>query len=211
MKNRFLLLLIVILIVIIGVLAFLLGRSGKANSYDNIINNTTFVKQIAELSTLEAHGVSSIKHTNMQNDGSFTDAMRRVFMENTVNYSIPYVAKYGVDMQNRNVAINTKDSTIEIHLPQPKLLSYELQLDEMQTNSQRGWFQSASDAQFAELEKKMYAETRKNLEQNKTYIDAARVKVQSIISDYYKPMGYKAIVLFDGDSTKINMGIPANQ
>lgn len=211
MKTRFFLVLILVLIVIIGVLAFLLGRSGKSNSYDNILNNTTFIKQIAELSTLEAQGISSIKHTNIQNDGSFSDAMRKVFMENTVNYSVPYIAKYGVNMQNRNVVINTKDSTIEVHLPQPTLLSYELQLDKMQTNSQRGWFQSASDAEFAALQKKMYAETRQNLEQNQTYIGAAKVKVQSIIADYYKPMGYKAMVIFDGDSSKMQVNVPTQR
>lgn len=201
MKNRFLFLLIILLALIIGVLAFLLGRSGKSVVNEKIINNATFVKQIAELSTLEAHGTSSIKHSNLQNDGSFSDAMRKVFMQNTVNYSVPYVAKYGIDMQNRNVVINTKDSTIEVHLPQPQLLSYELQLDKMETSSQRGWFQSASDEQFATLQKKMYSETRQQLEQNQTYIDAAKVKVQSIISDYYKPMGYKAIVVFDPRTT----------
>jgi len=211
MKNRFLLLLIVILVVIIGILAFILGKKGRPNNYENIINNTTFIKQIAELSTLEAHGVSSIKHSNLENDGSFTDAMRRMFLENTVNYSIPYVAKYGIDMQNRNVAINTKDSTIEVHLPQPKLLSYELELDKMQTNSQRGWFQSASDEQFAALEKKMYVETRRTMEQNKTYLDAAKVKVQSIISDYYKPLGYKAVVVFGGDAVLDNSGNTQNK
>ncbi|WP_447640783.1 MULTISPECIES: DUF4230 domain-containing protein [Chitinophagaceae] len=203
MKNRFLLLLIVVLVLIIGVLAFLLGKKGKPNINESIVNNTTFIKQIAELSTLEAHGVSSLKHSNLENDGSFTDAMRRVFMENTVNYSIPYVAKYGIDMHNQNVVINTKDSTIEVHLPQPQLLSYELQLDKMETNSQRGWFQSASDAQFATLEKKLYTETRREMEQNKTYLDAAKVKVQSIISDYYKPLGYKAVVVF-GDSATLD-------
>lgn len=204
MKNRFLLLLIVILVMIIGILAFLLGKKGKPNINESIINNTTFIKQIAELSTLEAHGTSTIKHSNMQNDGSLTDAMRRVFTQNTVNYTIPYVAKYGIDMQNKNVVINTKDSTIELHLPQPKLLSYELQLDKMEATSQRGLFQSASDAEFTELQKKLYAETRQTLEQNQTYLNAAKVKVQTIISDYYQPLGYKAIVVFDDGATLDN-------
>ncbi len=206
MKNRFLLLLIVILVVIIGILAFILGKSGKPTINESIINNTTFIKQIAELSTLEAHGTSTIKHSNMQNDGSLTDAMRRVFTQNTVNYTIPYIAKYGVDMQNKNVAINTKDSTIEVHLPQPKLLSYELQLDKMETTSQRGWFQSASDAEFAALQKKLYSDTRQTLEQNQTNLNAAKVKVQTIIADYYRPLGYKAIVVFDGTATWDNSG-----
>ena len=204
MKNRSLLLLVVVLVVFIGILAFILGRKSNSANYETLVNNTTFVRQIAELAALEVHGVSSIKHSNMQNDGSFTDAMRRIFLENTVNYTIPYVAKYGIDMQDRQVVVRTKDSTIEIHLPQPQLLSYELELDKMETSSQRGWLQSASDAEFAQIQKKLYSETRQTLERNQTYLNASKVKVQSIVSDYYRPLGYKAIVVFDGNATLDN-------
>ncbi|MFT4203259.1 MAG: DUF4230 domain-containing protein [Chitinophagaceae bacterium] len=202
MKNRFLLLLIVVLVAIIGVLAFILGRTGKPDNYQTIVNNETFVRQIAELATLEAHGASSIKHSNLQNDGSFTDAMRKMFMENTVNLSVPYIAKYGIDMQNRKVAINTRDSSVEVRLSSPHLLSYELQLDKMETASQRGLFQYASDAQYAQIQKTLYSQTRQNLEHNQTYLNAAKVRVQTIIADYYKPMGYKVVVVFE-DSTKV--------
>lgn len=196
MRRFYSLILVLALVLIIVILAFWLGRKTAKPVYESIVSNTTFVRQIAELASLEVQGNASLKHTNLQNDGSFTDAMRRVFLENTVNLAVPYIAKYGVDLQTQDIRQSQQDSTVTVYLPEPQLLSYELRMDRADAMSKKGWLESESSGQYLALQKKLYTDTRHQMEINNTYIEASKVKITKIISDYYAPMHLKVKVVF---------------
>lgn len=200
--RRLFFFLIVALIVIIGILAYLLGRKSNPTINENVVSNSTLIKEIAELSSLEVQGNTTFKHTNVQNDGSFSDAMRKMFTENTVNISVPYTAKYGVNLQGQEVKISQKDSTVTIYLPKPQLLSYELRLDKLNTVSQKGLFQSNSTADFDNFSKKMYTMSRQQMENSTLRIEEAQARIQKILTDYYAPMHYKLTIIFDQDLTE---------
>src|SRR6188768_3317631 len=122
--------LLIILALIYG--GYELGKKmGKNDVRTELIENYSFVREIAELASLEVSGTSTFTATNIANDGSFSDAFKKFFAEQTVHLSLPYTAKYGVDLHDSSMRIVRKDSVIEIHLPQPRLLSYELRLDRM--------------------------------------------------------------------------------
>ncbi|KAK6025897.1 ribonuclease HII [Ostertagia ostertagi] len=150
-----------------------------------------------ELASLEANGVSTFKTTNLTNDGSWTDALRKKFLENTVQISVPYTAKYGVDLKDSAMRIVRKDSIVEIHLPQPRLLSYELRLDRMETTNRSGWLLSPSDERYTELQKKLYTQSRAQLEANSLYLIDSRQRICTILEQYFLTLKLKSVCIFD--------------
>jgi hypothetical protein len=136
------------------------------NNQTRIIENYSFVHDIAELASLEVAGTTSLSSSNINNDGSVTDELKRLFIENTVRLTAPYTAKYGVDLKDSSLRIERNDSILKIFLPAPKLLSYEIHLDRLEASNKKGWFQFENEAAFNEFNKKMYSESRAQLEKN---------------------------------------------
>src|SRR6186997_714956 len=97
-----------------------------------LTENYSFVREIAELASIEVSGTTSLNSSNVTNDGSFTDELKRIFVEKTVRLSAPYTAKYGVNLKDSSLRIVRTDSTVKIYLPPPKLLSYEIHLDRLE-------------------------------------------------------------------------------
>jgi len=188
-------LLIIIALVFTG---YELGRRmGQGDVQSEIIENYSFVRDIAELASLEVNGVSSINATNLANDGSFTDAMRKMFTEQTVHLSVPYTAKFGVDLKDSAMRIIRKDSIIEIHLPEPRLLSYELRLDRLDASNQSGLFTSASPDLYTGFQKQLYQEGRAQLEANTVYRNQTSIGISHLLERYFKSAGITAICIFD--------------
>src|SRR5690349_13469684 len=105
-------------------LGYNLGKlTSGPKEYTDLTQNYAFVRSIAELASLEVHGTTTLKSSNVSNDGSWTDELKRLFIERTVRLSVPYTAKYGVDMNDSSLRIIRSDSTLKVYLPQPKLLS----------------------------------------------------------------------------------------
>jgi hypothetical protein len=197
MKQKFPATLIVALVLIIGLLAYLLGRKSGDTTIENIATNSAFVREIANLSTLEVQGSSSLKRSNVVNDGTFSDQMRRLFLENTVNVSIPYIAQYGVNLGLQNIAIEKEKKTVTVHLPKPELLSYELRIDKLDASNRKGWLIFSNDDTYTEVERKLYVESRKQMESNTVYLERSKNKITQVITDYYAPLAYTVNVQFD--------------
>jgi hypothetical protein len=196
---------LLLLLLIILYAGYQFGRnSNKPEGNVQLIENYSFVREIAELASLEANGVSTFKTTNLANDGSWTDALRKKFLENTVQISVPYTAKYGVDLKDSAMRIVRKDSIVEIHLPQPRLLSYELRLDRMETTSQSGWLLSPSDERYTELQKKLYTQSRAQLEANSLYLIDSRQRICTILEQYFLTLKLKSVCIFDMPSPVID-------
>lgn len=207
-KKGCLLLTLLFLTAVIGIMAYWIGRETKPENYNSFIFNTTFIKDIAELATLEAQGSANIKTTNITGDGSFSDALKKLFNERTVNISVPYIAKYGVDLGKQTVQIQKKDSTVSITLPNPHLLSYELKMDGLDIFSKTGILQSVDEQSFTKLQRELYAQSRLQLEQNETYKKLAREKVKKVLQAYYAPMKLRVELVFDDVATnKIATGM----
>lgn len=197
---------LLLLCVAIGVLAYFIGRNTQPEGYNSLIFNTAFIKDIAELATLETQGSASIRSTNITDDGSFSDALKKLFNERTVNISVPYIAKYGVNLGKQSVKIEKKDSVVTIILPQPQLLSYELKMDGLNIFSRTGILQSIDEQGFIRLEQKLYAQSRAQLEKNDTYKNIAKEKVQKVLDSYYAPMNLRVTLVFD--DSKANKVVP---
>lgn len=200
-KQRTGCMLAVIFLLAIGlaVLAYFLGKKNGNKTIESIAMNNVLIQEIAELSSLEVQGTASIKSSNIVNDGSFTDELRKLFLERTLNISVPYVAKYGVDLEKQNITIQEEKKAVYIVLPTPKLLSYELRLDKADAMSRKGFFESGSDENYNSVEKKLYSQSRAQLEKNSNYVQQSKDKIRKIIESYYAPMNYKVDLVFSDE------------
>ncbi|WP_423736109.1 DUF4230 domain-containing protein [Chitinophaga caseinilytica] len=194
----------VIILFIIGI--FLLGRCSGSGSTVNekAVNNVLLVREIAELASLEVQGNASFKQSNVENSGEWSDNLKRVFSENTAWVSVPYTAKYGVDTDSTNFSLTVSGKTVTIQLPPPKLLSFELRMNQMETSSRKGWFTFSNDETYTEVQKKLYDTNRSQLEENVMYQKQSMNKIIAILRNYYTPLGYELKVNFTNSITNLD-------
>lgn len=172
----------------LALLLFWLGKQfGSKSVHQSILSNNQIVREIAELASLEVEGVASVKRSNIINDGEWTSNLKKAFLENTIWVSIPYRAKYGVNIDGKNFHVSISDKKIAVNLPEPKLLSYELKVDKMETSNRKGWFLFQDDETYTDVQKKLYQESRAQLENNKLYVNQSKEKLARIIRQYYQP------------------------
>lgn len=101
----------------IGVLAYLLGKKNGTKTTQQVALNVALVQEIAELASLEVQGTATIKTTNIANDGTVTDAFKKMFAERTATISIPYTAKYGVALKGQQITIEAKINRYKLYYP----------------------------------------------------------------------------------------------
>lgn len=194
MKNFFL---IAFLVLVIAAAFYFLGKkNGSGQITANIIQNTELVKQIAELGALEVNGTTNIEVTNRGDNASSWEKFKNYFAENTLQVAIPYQAKYGVDINNRKMSINTKDSTVTIYLPACKLLSLQLQLDKVNAVGKTGVFNTITLEQYIAVQKQLYQECSNQLVNNTANIKLAQDNIQMILQKYYESLQLKVQCVF---------------
>lgn len=180
----------------------------ERNNKSQIIQNYSFVRNIAELASIEVKGITTLTSSNVSNDGTLTDELKRIFIEKTVRLSAPYTAKYGVDLKDSSMRIEKNDSIIKVYLPQPKLLSYEIQLNRLEASNQKGWFRFQNDEAYNAFQRKMYAQSRSALEKNEIYLNKSREKICDIIQKYFVPANIRTICVFDwSESPKVGNSV----
>lgn len=185
------------LILLVAVAFYFLGKNNGSNQVKtDIIQNATLIKQIAELGALEANGTTNIKVSNQGNNTGIWEKFKNYFAENTLQVTIPYQAKYGVDMNNQKMAINTKDSTVIIYLPNCKLLSLQLQLDKVNAISKTGIFNTITTDEYLAVQKQLYEECNNQLANNTTNLKLAEDNIRNILQKYYAPLQLKVQCVF---------------
>jgi hypothetical protein len=193
MKNWFFLLVFASLLIAIY---FLGKKNGSSETRTTIIENIASIKQIAELSTLEVKGTCTVKLSNANQDGDWWNKMKDYLMENTLQVTVPYTAKFGVDMSQPDFNVAIKDSTVNIHLPACKLLSLQLRLDELQTMNQTGILASTTIYDLTKAEKTLYQQVMQQLAANTALISQAQQYTGAVYTKIYSPAGYHVVCTF---------------
>lgn len=189
-------LIILLLLLLCGAMYFLGKKNGSTEIKATIVNNQQLVKQIAELSVVEVTGTTSVNYSNAGNDGGYWNSIKNYLAENTLQITIPYQAKYGVDVSKANITINTNDTAVVLLLPAVKMLSFQLQLDKLETMNQTGIFNRTTVADMKKAQQQLYIAANNELGQNKAFIQKAANYITAIFTEYYKPLGYKVICNF---------------
>jgi hypothetical protein len=194
-------LIIWLVLVLTLILVFWLGqRSGARTVHDQTLSNSLIVREIAELASLEVQGTATIKRSNLTNDGGWEDNLRKVFAENTVWVTVPYTAKFGVTVNDKNFTVAVGEKEVLVALPATQLLSYELRLDQMETANKKGWFMFSDDETYTGVQKKLYITSRQEVEQNSAYREQCKDKIRKIITQYYAPFNLTVKVKFADDA-----------
>jgi hypothetical protein len=192
-----------LIVILFIILIFWLGqRSGSRTTNEQILSNSLIVREIAELSSLEVEGTASIKRSNVEHSGGWTDNLKKVFAENTIWVSVPYVAKYGVDVNEKNFRVDVRDKKVLVTLPAPQLLSYELRLNKMETANKKGWLMFSDDETYTDVQKKLYETSREQLANNNIYMEQSKEKIRKIIAQYYAPFRLEVEVKFGNEAPK---------
>ena len=198
MKN---LSVVIVSIVAVAIAFYFLGkRNGAGQTKTDIVQNVAIVQEIAQLASLEVDGTTNIKVSNKGESSDLWNKLKNYLAENTLQVYVPYEAKYGVDMRNRKMTIDSKAGTVTVHLPAVKMLSMQLRLDKMQSMQQTGIFSSVSIDAFVKAQKDMYASASASLENSAPYIKLAQDNIRNTLTKYYEPLGYKVNVVF-GEKT----------
>ena len=195
MKNG----IVIALVLLVAAAFYFLGKkNGEGQTQTDIIQNVALIKEIAQLASLEVNGETKITVTNKGDGKDVWDKVKNYFAENTLQVALPYEAKFGVDMKNQQITINSKDSTVTIALPAAKLLSMQLRLDRLESMNKTGLFSLVTMEEFVSAQKQLYASASATLEGNQSYLRLAEDNIRNTLSKYYQPMGYKVVCVFGG-------------
>ncbi len=188
---------VIFLILLVSAAFYFLGKkNGAADAKTTMVENVDMIKQIAELGALDVTGNLNMKVSNKGEDASNWSKLKNYFSENTLQVDMPYQAKYGVDLSNQKMKIDTKAGTAVIYLPACKLLSLQLKMDRMVTMSQTGLFVRATPDDLVTAQKKLYTEALAKLEKDPKFLKLSEDHIKSILEKYYKPLGYKVTCIF---------------
>lgn len=198
MKSFLRILSILIVVAAAIITGMWIGRKqGRQDSATMLIENYAFVREIAELASLEVSGTTTFKSSNITEEEGFWAGLKKTLLEKTVTIVVPYSAKFGVDLNDSNLHFERKDSVLFIRLPQPRLLSLELRLDRMETSNRKGLFLFESDELYTGFQKKMYRQTREQLEHNTLYLSRSQEQICGILQRYFAPLRVQTRCLFD--------------
>jgi hypothetical protein len=190
-------LLILLILAAVAIAGFSIGKwMGNKQGETKLIENYNFVRNIVELATLEVNGTATYTSTNVDKQESWWNSVSAFFTEKSAIVSVPYQAKYGVDVSSDSIHIEKKDSVLEIRLPAAKLLSYELRLDRMQTLNKKGLFVFSDDEFYVEFQKKLYAQSRAQMERNEKFLASSKARIEEVLQLYFQPFNTKVKCIY---------------
>jgi|LakMenE01Jun11ns_1017448.scaffolds.fasta_scaffold9954488_6 hypothetical protein len=196
MRNN---LLILILVAAIAIAFYFLGKkNGNNQTKTTMIENIALVKQIAELSSLQVSGTTQLKVTNSGGEGTW-EKFKDYFVENTLQVTIPFDARFGVDMSKQQMKVDRNSGKVTLYFPACTLLSLQLRLDKLETMSETGILASASISDLVKAENKMYNQAQEKLAGNEAYKKLAQENIQATLQRYYEPMGFKVTCVFENN------------
>ncbi len=198
MKNNSI---IIFLVLLVAIAFYFLGKkNGAGKTKTTVVQNVELIKEIAQLASLQVNGVANIKVTNRDSsEGTFTK-LKNFFTENTLQVSLPYEAKYGVDMMNRKVTIDTKKGVATIYLPACRLISMQLRVDKLESMNQTGLLNTTTITDFVKAQKQLYGTVSSTLENNAEFIKLAETNIANTLDKYYAPLGLKVKCVFGNET-----------
>jgi hypothetical protein len=199
MKNSVVLIFLILLVA--GAFYFIGKKSGSANAKITMVENVDMIKLIAELGALDVSGSINLKISNKGEEEGSWDKLKNFLGENTLQVSLPYDAKFGVNLTNQKMNVDTKAGKAIIYLPHCKLISLQLKLDRMETMTQTGIFSRSSMDDLVKAQKELYAQTLANVQNNPKYIKLAEDHIATVLNNYYKPLGHEVKCVFGEQSS----------
>lgn len=185
-------------------LAYYFGfRRGKNEAKETIVLKAQTVKTIAELATVQVTGVDEFQ-SNDFSENSWYSSIRNLLVGRNVILQVPYTAKFGVALSNKDFRQSYTNNKVTIHLPEPELLSYEAKIDQMNVRTQLGILLEENTSMITEMQKKLYEQSRNKHGKDIEMLNQTKAKVIQTFKNFYEPLGVQVEVHFH-DDTIINL------
>lgn len=178
---------------------FLGKKNGAGKTKTSVVQNVALIKEIAQLASLQVNGTANIKMSNKDSGDGVWNKFKNFFAENTLQVSLPYEAKFGVDLSTHKVSIDTESGVATIYLPPCKLMSMQFRVDKMESMNQTGLLNTTTIADFIKAQKQLYATVSSTLENNNEFVKLSENNITHTLEKYYAPLGYKVKCVFGAE------------
>ncbi|MES2619312.1 MAG: hypothetical protein V4615_00555 [Bacteroidota bacterium] len=183
MKKGLLFLVAVIVLGAVGALSFLKGVDMVR---DGLIANYPTVKYVVQGATVEFFDSLLVTTLVKADNEELFSLLKGDSKSDTLQFAIPYYARYGVDLSVRNFRLFRDGQTVELWLPQSKLLYCELRFERMFVDGKLASSALKGDS-YALLKNKLYEHIVPLLEKNKANQKAAKKTVAKAVMFYFMP------------------------
>ena len=183
MKRILLFLIAIIVLGAVGALSFL---KGVDKVRDGLIANYPTVKNVVQGANVEFFDSLLVTTVTKTDNEELFNLLKGDSQSDSVELSIPYYGRYGVDLSVRNFRVFRDGQTVEVWLPDSKLIYCELKFERMLIDGKSGAFALKGES-YVLLKNKMYEYLIPVLDKNKSNQKAAKLVVTKAMMFYFMP------------------------
>lgn len=183
--------------IILSAAAFVLGLYLGANKVrEGLIANYPLFKKIISNTETEVDSAMFIALNPTEQPALFNLFNTN---EGKVELTIPYHAKYGMDLEAKNFKTDRVKNDVELILPRVYLLNYAVAFDKILVNGKPSW-KIFSDPKTFEMYKPQIEElVRLPLEKNKSHINEGKKNITTTAMWFLMPYKYNLRVFFNSE------------
>jgi hypothetical protein len=183
--------------IILSAAAFVLGLYLGANKVrEGLIANYPLFKKIISNTETEVDSAMFIALNPTEQPALFNLFNTN---EGKVELTIPYHAKYGMDLEAKNFKTDRVKNDVELILPRVYLLNYAVAFDKILVNGKPSW-KIFSDPKTFEMYKPQIEElVRLPLEKNKSHINEGKKNITTTAMWFLMPYKYHLRVFFNSE------------
>lgn len=189
-------LLFLIAVIIIGSVALVSFIKGVDKVRDGLIANYPTVKNIVQGATTEVYDSLLVTTVTKANNEELYNLLKGDSKSDTIELTIPYYCRYGVDLSVSNFRVFRDKKTVEVWLPAIKLIYCELKFERMMVDGNSG-LQLLQGDNYPALKNKMYETLIPQLEKNKPNLKAAKTTVAKAVMFYFMPYQFDLKLYID--------------
>ena len=189
MKKILFFLIAVIILVSVGLVSFL---KGVDKVRDGLIANYPTVKNVVQGATTEFFDSLLVTTITKAENPALFELLKGDSKSDTVELTIPYYGRYGIDLSARNFRVFRDGKTVEVWLPAVKLTYCELKFERMMVNGTTG-----KGENYSQLKSKLYEVLIPQLEKNRANQKAAKTTVAKAVMFYFIPYGFDLKLYID--------------
>lgn len=150
-----------------------------------ILKYLNAVEQTFDLHTIEVTGIAELKYT--EKDEHLLSSLTNPLFSKEYHFFIPFQATYGINLKKIKF-LNFYQSKIYVNLPNPELLTFDLQLHKKRILTNEGWLVFSRDDKFVNFEKKIYEKQKSELKSNQEFKKMALEEAKTKIKELLKPL-----------------------
>lgn len=183
--------------VMMSATAFILGLYLGANKVrEGLIANYPLFKKIISNTETEVDSAMIIALNPTEHAALFNLFHNN---EDKVELTIPYHAKYGMDLEAKNFKTDRVKNEVEIILPRVYLLNYAVAFDKILVNGKPSWKIFSDPKTFETYKPQIEELVRLPLEKNKAHLNEGKKNIAITAMWFLMPYKYNISVFFNSE------------